>query len=155
VRVLGIDPGLANCGWAVVDDAGAILGCGVIKTKNTMEHDRRIAYVYDELYRVACSFRIGHIVNERLPYNSKMVSTSGINEVIGVIALLASRAGVRRIEYSPMTAKKRIVGNARSDKAEVMDEVRRRGWEKELVEHSADACILAMTYLEQDYVKTE
>lgn len=152
MRVLGIDPGIANCGWAVLGDNGEVLDCGVIKTTIKLAHDERITRVYDELYRIASSFQVKQIANERLPYNSKMVSTSGINEVIGVIALLSSRIGVKRIEYSPMTAKKRIAGSAKASKDDVMAEVRRRGWAGDLVEHSADACILAMTFLEQDYV---
>lgn len=151
MMVLGIDPGIANCGWAIVDESRKIIDCGVIKTTIKLDHDERIAHVYDGLYMLAFKHRVAQIVNERLPYNSKMVSTSNINEVIGAIAVMAVRIGVRRIEYSPMTAKKRIVGTAKATKEEVMAEVRRRGWQGNLVEHSADAAILALTYLEQDH----
>ena len=155
MNVLGIDPGIANCGWAIVDDSGKVVDCGVIRTTIKLDHDERIAHVYDHLYLIAMKHRAQQLVNERLPYNSKMQGTSGINEVIGTIALLGNRLGIRRIEYSPMTAKKRICGTAKADKGQVMREVRRRGWEGELVEHSADAAILAMTYIEQDYGKSE
>jgi len=148
--ILGIDPGIANCGWSAVSMDGFVVECGVITTTVKLDHDDRIAKIYDDLKDIASRHAVKMIVNERLPYGSKMMNTSGINEVIGVIALLAVRLGIKRIEYSPLTAKKRITGNARATKDDVIAEVRRRGFRGQLVEHSADASILAMTYLEQD-----
>ena len=149
--VLGVDPGLANCGWALVRDDRHIIDCGVVTTTVKLEHDYRIARIYDELCRLGTSGRASQIANERLPYGSKMVGTSGIVEVIGVIGLLAVRLGVPRIEYSPMTAKKHIVGNGKATKEDVMKHIKGAGCQGPLVEHSADAALLALTYLELDY----
>lgn len=149
--VLGIDPGLANCGWALVRDDRHIIDCGVVTTTVKLEHDHRIARIYDELCRIATTGKVSQIANERLPYGSKMMGTSGIVEVIGVIALLAVRLGVPRIEYSPMTAKKHIIGNGKASKENVMKHMKHLGWQGALVEHSADAALLALTYLELDY----
>lgn len=150
--VLGIDPGIANCGWAVVGK-DKVVDCGVITTTVKLEHDQRIARIYDELCRIATTHRVGQLVNERLPYNSKMAGTSGIVEVIGAMALLAVRLGVRRIEYSPLTAKKHVVGNGKATKEDVMQHIRGLGWTGTLVEHSADAAIMALTFLRLDYVE--
>lgn len=150
--VLGIDPGIANCGWAVVNSYD-VIDCGVITTTVKLEHDQRIARIYDELCRIATTHRVGQLVNERLPYNSKMAGTSGIVEVIGAIALLSVRLGVRRIEYSPLTAKKHIVGNGKATKEDVMHHIRKLGWSGPLLEHSADAAIMALTYLQLDHVE--
>lgn len=150
MNVLGIDPGIANCGWAVVDENLRVIDCGVITTTIKLEHDQRIARIYDELCRIATTHRVVQLVNERLPYNSRMAATSNIIEVIGAIALLAVRLGVRRIEYSPLTAKKHIVKNSKATKEEVMQHIKNGGWTGKLLEHSADAAILAMTFLELD-----
>lgn len=148
MNVLGIDPGFANCGWAIVSVGKEVVEAGVITTTVKLEHDQRIARIYDELYRIATTYKVQQIVNERLPYNSKMQGTSSIVEVIGVIALMATRLGVPRIEYSPATAKKTICGNGRAEKADVIAHINYRD---KLVEHSADAALLALTYLELDY----
>lgn len=148
MNVLGIDPGFANCGWAIVNVGREVVEAGVITTTVKLEHDQRIARIYDELYRIATTYKVQQIVNERLPYNSKMQGTSSIVEVIGVIALMATRLGVPRIEYSPATAKKTICGNGRADKIDVIAHINYRD---KLVEHSADAALLALTYLELDY----
>ena len=148
MNVLGIDPGFANCGWAIVNVGKEVVEAGVITTTVKLEHDQRIARIYDELYRIATTYKVQQIVNERLPYNSKMQGTSSIVEVIGVIALMATRLGVPRIEYSPATAKKTICGNGRADKADVIAHI---NYGDKLVEHSADAALLALTYLELDY----
>lgn len=150
MNVLGIDPGIANCGWAVVSSDKKMIDCGVITTTIKLEHDQRITRVFDELYRIAMQHQCRQLVNERLPYNSKMRNTSSIIEIIGIIALLATRLGVKRIEYSPMTAKKFVVGTAKATKDDVIAYVRKLGWEGVLIEHSADAAILALTYLELD-----
>lgn len=148
--VLGIDPGLANCGWAVVNDTGRIVDLGVIKTTVKLEHDHRICTIYDKLRQIVVSLNIEQVVNERLPYNSKMMGTSGINEVIGTIALLCAQKNCKRIEYSPLTAKKTIIGNGKADKDDVIKYIKTK-WEYPLVEHSADAAMLALTYLALDY----
>lgn len=145
MRILGVDPGFANCGWAVIED-GAILDCGVIVTTVKEEHDARLRHIYEDLALIIRDYRVTCIANERLPYNSKMQGTSNIVEVIGLLGLLAAKVGVRRVEYSPMTCKKSMTGFGNANKEDVMRFIRSLGWDGKLVEHSADAALTALTH---------
>ena len=55
MRVLGIDPGLGNVGWAVITDKGSeseeyvLVASGVIKTGVKEKSEERLEKIYDEV----------------------------------------------------------------------------------------------------------
>ena len=49
--ILGIDPGLENTGWAVINE-GKLVNCGVIKTKKTDELVERLEIIYNNIENV-------------------------------------------------------------------------------------------------------
>lgn len=146
-RILGIDPGLANTGWAVIHGS-TVIDCGVITTKASQQRDARLLHIYEELESVVDKhdmFR-QHIANERLPYSAKMASASSIGEVIGVIGLLSAFFQMYRFEYSPMSAKKSAAGSGKATKEEMIKSARDAGWQGGLKEHSADAIAIAFLH---------
>jgi crossover junction endodeoxyribonuclease RuvC len=148
MKVLGIDPGLANLGWAVVSN-DKVLECGVIKTQAKMQNDARLLRIFEELELVIDRHELynAEMANERLPYMAKMKSASSIGEVIGVLGLLCSFYKIRRYEYSPMAAKKSATGDGRANKDDMIKSARDAGWTGGIVEHSADAIAIARMHL--------
>lgn len=142
--VLGIDPGIANLGWAVTHGS-RIVNCGVIKTSPRQETDARLLTIYEALELIVDKHDLfrQHMANERLPYSAKMASASGIGEVIGVLGLLCAFYQMKRFEYSPMAAKKSSTGTGKATKEEMMQSARDLGWSGEIKEHSADAIAIA------------
>lgn len=151
MKVLGIDPGIANLGWAVLDGR-RIVACGVIKTQPKQQHDARLFAIYTELENIVDKYDLfaGHMANERMPYGAKLQAASGIGEVIGVLGLLASFYQMRRFEYSPMAAKKDATGSGKATKDDIIQHARDLGWEGQLVEHSADAIAIASMHLKAE-----
>jgi crossover junction endodeoxyribonuclease RuvC len=153
MKVIGIDPGIANLGWAVVEKQGLkVLGCGVITTKSSMQHDARLYKIFVDLEAVVDEYDLFtcHMSSERMPYNAKLAATSGIGAVIGVLGLLCSFYQMKRFEYSPMTVKKEAAGNSKADKTHMIEYARGLGWPGKLVEHSADAIALAITHIKAE-----
>lgn len=146
-RILGIDPGLANLGWAVVQGSN-VLDCGVITTKASQQRDIRLLHIYEELESIVDKHDMfkQHMANERLPYSAKMNSASSTGEVIGVIGLLSAFFQMYRFEYSPMAAKKSAVGSGKATKEEMIQSARNAGWNGSIKEHSADAIAIAFLH---------
>jgi crossover junction endodeoxyribonuclease RuvC len=148
MKVLGIDPGLANLGWAVID-GDVIVDCGVIKTQSKMQNDARLLRLFEELENIVDKHNLfgGVMANERLPYGARMKSASSIGEVIGVLGLLCAFYQMRRFEYSPMSAKRQATGSGKATKEMVIETARTLGWKGAIVEHSADAIAIARMHL--------
>lgn len=151
MKVLGIDPGIANLGWAVLDGR-RVLGCGVIKTQPRQQHDARLYTIYTELEGIVDQYDLftGHMANERLPYGAKLQAASSIGEVIGVLGLLASFYQMKRFEYSPNAAKKDATGSGKATKDDIIRHARDLGWDGPLVEHSADAIAIAAMHIKAE-----
>jgi crossover junction endodeoxyribonuclease RuvC len=148
MKVLGIDPGLANLGWAVVSPE-RVIDCGVIKTQSKMQNDARLLKIFEELELVIDRNDLFGLdmANERLPYSAQISKASSIGEVIGVLGLTCAFYQMKRYEYSPMSIKKAATGDGRASKDEMMQSARDAGWAGGIVEHSADAIAIARMHL--------
>ena len=55
MQVIGIDPGLINTGWAVIEEDGSkikYLGSGICKTSNKTEMTARLVSILEQLRSV-------------------------------------------------------------------------------------------------------
>jgi len=50
--ILGIDPGLANTGWAVLEDLEKCIDSGCLITKSGEDSSKRLAFIYNELEKI-------------------------------------------------------------------------------------------------------
>ena len=81
-RVLGIDPGIASTGWAVVDfykNRYACIAYGVIETKPSQIHGERLLMIFDKIEEIIQSYKPREAAMETL-YFSKNVSSAMISE---------------------------------------------------------------------------
>lgn len=158
--VLGIDQGLANVGYAVVDyrskDDFTLLDAGLIKTKADLNLEVRIGEIYNQVEVLVKEYKPTHMGCERLFFNAadktlqfRSASIIRTNMVSGVLFLLAYKHKMSVKDYVPGTIKKHVTNNGRASKKEVIESV------KELVsnqgqsftfknEHIADAVAIAL-----------
>lgn len=72
--ILGIDPGLRHCGWAVVDATAHVVELGVVLTENdhvldeAVDLERRVAYQADALLAVLRRHVVTAIAGEALSF---------------------------------------------------------------------------------------
>ena len=62
--VLGVDPGISNTGWAVVDGSGAVMRSGVVRTYARWEMADRITHIFDTISTVVDTVQPGLAVVE-------------------------------------------------------------------------------------------
>lgn len=151
-RVLGIDPGLANTGFGVVDYVNGryrMVSYGCITTKADEPHGQRLMKIYTNLCAVIDEFRPDEAGMETLYFARNVTSALNVAEARGVCTLCLAQHGIKLGEYQPNQIKQAVTGTTKADKELVEKYVKiLLGLEVEpKPDHAADALAGAITHL--------
>lgn len=122
--VLGVDPGLAATGYAVLSgtslESVRILAQGTIRTSPKTPVEGRIGEIHDRLEQIAKTHMPNALVIED-HFNRKNAPGAGLmlGPVIGVVALLSHRMHLPFSTISPRELKHRITGYGGASKESV------------------------------------
>ena len=150
MRIIGIDPGLATTGWAVVDFEGRniieVVEYGVIETKKDLEGGARLGEIYSDLCEILQEFKPEIAGVEFLIFCNNAKTAMKVGEARGVILLALNNHGVKIEEYSPLQVKNSISGYGGADKKQVQENVKRicNFTELPTPDDAADAIALAI-----------
>ena len=151
VIILGIDPGLANTGWGVVERNGSKLRCiayGCIKTGARDDLAQRLARIHDDVREVIARYGPSECAVESVFFGSNAKSAFATGQARGVALLATADAKLALGDYSPVQIKKAVVGSGTADKTQVQYMVRvMLGLDHEpKPDHAADALAAAITH---------
>lgn len=151
-RVLGIDPGLANTGFGVVDFCDGryrMVSYGCITTKADQPHGERLLSIYSRLCAVIDEFQPDEAGMETLYFARNVTSALGVAEARGVVTLCLAQHNIKLGEYQPNQIKQAVTGTASADKELVERYVKiLLGLKTEpKPDHAADALAGAITHL--------
>ena len=126
MRVLGIDPGLRNLGWGVIEVDGPRLRHVANGTCHGTGQDlaARLCALFDGLSAVVEQYRPDTAAVEQTFVNKDGAGTLKLGQARGVALLVPARAGLSVGEYAPNTVKKTVVGVGHADKTQVNHMVR-------------------------------
>lgn len=135
VVAIGIDQGIANCGYAVVElkhnDELHILESGTIKTTSKQELSKRIETIYNTVIHLSKQYNVNILGCEKLFFSPKQKSATNAkgrnksasivytNMATGVLYLIAGEQDLHIKEFVPGTVKKYVAGHGRASKEEV------------------------------------
>ncbi len=157
MRVLGIDPGLAITGYAVLEDGDedgsgdgsvAVLEAGVIRTPADEPLPQRLRTIFEEVETLIGEYRPDALAVEEVFFNQNVTTAMSVSQARGVVLLAGSR--IERIEsYTPLEVKRQICGYGRAKKTQMQAMVRRLLKLKELPkpDDAADALAVALCHL--------
>ena len=126
MRILGIDPGLRNLGWGVIESNGSRLSHvanGVCKSSGE-DLGVRLLSLHTQLVDVLARFLPDQAAVEQTFVNKDGAGTLKLGQARGVAMLAAAQAGLPIGEYAPNRVKKTVVGVGHADKRQVMHMVR-------------------------------
>lgn len=126
MRVLGIDPGLRNLGWGVIDaEAGLIahVANGVCRSGGG-DLAARLVSLFDQLCEVVARHSPSAAAVEQTFVNKDGAGTLKLGQARAVALLVPARAGLEIGEYAPNTVKKTVVGVGHADKRQIGHMVR-------------------------------
>ena len=120
--ILGIDPGLRNTGWGVIESDGnrlKHLAHGTVTSDAAFDLAQRLAQLHDGLFEVVKQWQPQACAVEETFVNRNPVSTLKLGQARGVALLVPARAGLVVAEYAPNHIKKALVGVGHAEKAQV------------------------------------
>ena len=121
MRVLGIDPGLRNMGWGVIDVAGSRIS----HVANGICHSRgddlgqRLLSLHQQLTEVLLSYSPDTAAVEQTFVNKDGVGTLKLGQARAIAMLVPAQAGLPIGEYYPNAVKKAVVGVGHADKKQI------------------------------------
>jgi crossover junction endodeoxyribonuclease RuvC len=151
VIILGIDPGLANTGWGVIEGSGSRPRClayGCITTSPEDPTPLRLARIHGEIVRVIDCYAPLECGVEDVFFGSNAKSAFATGQARGVALLATAGAGIPVGEYSPVQVKGAVVGTGTADKSQVAYMVQAMlGLDHEpRPDHAADALAVAICH---------
>lgn len=154
--ILGIDPGLANTGWAVVEFSNnryRPFAYGTITTKANDDLQNRICTITNEIGSIAKEFKVEVASIEDVFFTKNVSSAIPVAKVIGAILHQLAILDIKATLFSPPQIKSAITGFGNADKRQVQEMVKVVLGLKEIPrpDHAADAladCVCYATYNE-------
>ena len=151
--MLGIDPGLTRCGYAVIDGRGVGAACavsmGVIRTPTHESLPVRLAMLRIEFASLLDDYEPDSVVVEQVFFQVNVRTAMATAQVSGLALAEASLAGCEVLQYTPNQVKDAIAGWGGADKAQVQKMVQTRLGLASVPRppDAADAAALALTHL--------
>ena len=152
MRVLGIDPGYATTGYAVVERAAGRLvpACfGAIRTPAGHSQADRLTYLRTALLALIAEHRPETVAIERVFFSVNVRTAMAVGQASGVALATAGEAGLEVHDYTPTEVKQSVTGTGTATKQQIQTMV------AALLKldappkpaDAADACALAICHL--------
>lgn len=125
--ILGIDPGLANTGWGVIETRGGDMRArayGCIHTSAGSDMAPRLRHIADDLTAVVERYHPQAAAVEGIYFGANVRSAIPTAHARGAALVAISLCGVEIGEYTPMQIKQSVVGTGAADKRQVAYMVR-------------------------------
>ena len=121
MRVIGIDPGLRNMGWGIVDVDGPRLrhvANGIAKSEGK-DLGKRLLSLHAQLTDVVLTYAPDAAAVEQTFVNKDGAGTLKLGQARGIAMLVPAQAGLEIGEYAPNAVKKAVVGVGHAQKQQV------------------------------------
>jgi crossover junction endodeoxyribonuclease RuvC len=151
VRVVGIDPGTAACGYGIVHESGGRLkgiDHGWWSTRASEPIELRLKTIFDGVAGLIEQYAPDAVVLEESFVGVDARTALSVGQARGVVLVAAAHAGVPCGEYSPSAVKHAVCGYGRAEKAQVQRMVKAILGLRDLPtpNHAADALAVAICH---------
>lgn len=149
--ILGIDPGIANTGYGIVQSKATrntLLHYGNIKTDSKLSSEVRLKQIYDKVINLIDEFDIEEVVMEDVFFSKQVKTAFILGEAKGIIKLAAANTDTPVTTYTPLQVKTSVTGYGKAPKTQVQKMVQMLLKLKEppQPDHAADALALTICH---------
>lgn len=149
--VLGIDPGLANTGFGVVQRRSGrfvALDGGCIETPSSWPPEKRLAHIHAAVADLVLHHEPDAVALEDLFFGQNVGSAFSVGQARGVVMLAAGQKGLPCSSYTPQQVKQAVCGTGRAPKDQVQRMVQALLSlpEPPRPDHAADALAVAVCH---------
>ena len=125
--ILGIDPGLANTGWGIVETRGSVCRArayGCVTTKADQPIQERLGAIFTQISETIERYGPTQLAIEKIFFGENARSAIATAQARGAAIVACAQAGLQVGEYTPMQIKQAVVGTGSADKRQVIYMVR-------------------------------
>ena len=181
--ILGIDPGIADLGWGIIEKSKATpakrgvtakgrskdqrlkrgarkwrlkyVAHGVIKTSSGEPTANRLWEIKSVIDRLLGEYSVDEMAVERIVFNINRRTAIIVAKAHGAVLVAAGKRNIPTYEYNALTAKRLVTGDGRADKKTVQLGVKRKLRLKKhpTPVHGADALAMALCHILNDSEK--
>ena len=121
MKVLGVDPGVARTGWAVLEDrpSAVLVDSGLLETFPKQDLPGRLQHLHDNLAALIEKHRPDILAIEQLFFTKIARSVEATSYARAMVLLAASRSGMKVAEYNPRVVKTSLTGNGNALKPQM------------------------------------
>ena len=125
--VVGVDPGLTRCGFAVLDfeSRDRIISAGVLESARDLAIQDRLASLHADLLGLFSEFPPSVVVVERVLFQTNVKTAMSVGQAAGVALCVAAMSGAEVVSYSSNEVKLTLCGSGSATKSEVQMMVQR------------------------------
>jgi crossover junction endodeoxyribonuclease RuvC len=151
VKVIGIDPGTASCGYGIVQESEGRLRAidhGWWQTPAGERPELRLKTIFDEVAALIVQHTPDAVVLEESFVGVDARTALSVGQARGAVMVAAANAGVACAEYPPARVKQTVCGYGRAEKQQVQKMVKAiLGMHSEPTPtHAADALAVAICH---------
>lgn len=121
--ILGIDPGTATTGYALIkkqkNNSFEIVDFGVISTKKTKSDSERLLEVQKDLTKIIAKYKPEIAGVEKLYFENNAKTAMTVSQARGVVLLTLQQKKVKLLEFTPLQVKSIICGYGKAEKKQV------------------------------------
>lgn len=126
--ILGIDPGIADTGFGVIekDDKGNMrcLDYGSVKTSAKQDVPDRLEIINTELFKIIKKHKPRLISVEQLFFCKNVKTALVVGQARGVVLLTARQSKIPIMEYTPLQVKQAVSAYGKASKLQVQKMVK-------------------------------
>ena len=122
MKILGIDPGMAIVGYALInveDDNISLLTSGSIQTDKKLDDSKRLLEIYNDLSQIVEMYKPDCASIEQLFFFKNHTTVIPVAEARGVIIVTCKKYCQNIYEYTPLQIKQALTGQGRAEKQQV------------------------------------
>ena len=151
MKVIGIDPGTASCGYGIVHQSDGCLRAidhGWWRTSAAERPEARLKTIFDAVAALVVEHRPDAVVLEESFVGADARTALSVGQARGAVMVAAANAGVECAEYPPARVKQVVCGYGRAEKQQVQKMVKAiLGMQEEPTPtHAADALAVAICH---------
>jgi crossover junction endodeoxyribonuclease RuvC len=122
MRVLGVDPGTATTGWAILEEEkGRVLAVafGHISTEAGRLPERRLREIATDLGKIIKKYKPQEAAVEEIFFAKNLKTAVAVSQARGVILLTLDQFRVKIFGYTPLQVKQALTGYGKAEKRQV------------------------------------
>lgn len=153
LRVLGIDPGTAATGWAVLEekkkDEAKLVAFGCINTSKIKSDADRLVEIGKDIATLIRKYKPQEAAIEDLFFFKNLKTAIAVSQARGVILYKIAKNKILVQNYTPLQVKQALTGYGRADKKQIQIMVKNILKLKSIPkpDDAADAIAIAMCHL--------